>query len=444
MLPNITCCLTDKNGTILNPISPGAITYTQQKNTLLNSPSKYTSSKSCNEYHFHRVSVCIQGYVSLFFQGKTFSPPIEFCITRELLLPEGKNTLQYFWTTNFCCHIIPIYFGNKKVIEKAKIFIDICSSVMSCHNILLKLPPTNQPVTESMAEYIYAEKVIRMAEFESDTVVEYNRILNADTHFYVARANGIKNEYKNEDALPEYLSGNILALEDISYCHLFVNGVLQPKCNYDIQEGILRFNTLDVPPDNSFIVIKFVTFKDDLGNVFPAETYYYVARSNGTQRLFTNADSIPIYTNNGIPSLSAVSFHSFYINGVLQPKINYEIHDGEIEILSQDVPNNGVLLMLESIILKNTNNMLIPAEIEQYNAYSSGNKVYTNFNEIPMYGTVGISDPENTSYQHLLVNGLIQPPINYSVQQGVITLDTLTAPIENAPLILQSVVFLSS
>lgn len=38
--------------------------------------------------------------------------------------------------------------------------------------------------------------------------------------------------------------------------NLFVNGVLQPKENYDVQRGVIKLNTLDVPPKGAPVILQ--------------------------------------------------------------------------------------------------------------------------------------------------------------------------------------------
>jgi len=113
-----------------------------------------------------------------------------------------------------------------------------------------------------------------------------------------------------------------------------------------------------------------------------------------------------------------------------------------LELVSADLPLDETLLVLESIFLKTACYNTLHAELEQYNALSNGGKIYSDYDELKMYSNLGIPAPQNTSYQKLLINGVIQPPINYSVQKGLICLNTEDAPLENAPLTLQSISFL--
>ena len=68
-----------------------------------------------------------------------------------------------------------------------------------------------------------------------------------------------------------------------------------------------------------------------------------------------------------------------------------------------------------------------------------GGKIYTNSDEIKMYGNMGIMNPQNASFSDLYVNGMIQPPANYRVQKGRLELTAQDAPGKGAPVLLQFV-----
>lgn len=87
-------------------------------------------------------------------------------------------------------------------------------------------------------------------------------LLNADVYQYNTLSDGVKKVYTNDDELIQYGNRGILDPNEVSYFGLFVNGVLQPKANYEIQKGLLLLKTEDVPIKDSAIIISFITFKD--------------------------------------------------------------------------------------------------------------------------------------------------------------------------------------
>ena len=64
-------------------------------------------------------------------------------------------------------------------------------------------------------------------------------------------------------------------------------------------------------------------------------------------------------------------------------------------------------MILESLAVRNADGRLLRTEAYAYNALSQGNKIFTDRDEITMYGSEGISDPRLSSYQNLFVNGIL-------------------------------------
>lgn len=89
------------------------------------------------------------------------------------------------------------------------------------------------------------------------------KLLNANVYQYNALSDGIRKIYTNHDELREYGARGILHPNEVSYFNLFINGLLQPRVNYEIQEGLLLLKTEDIPLKDSIISIVFVTFKEE-------------------------------------------------------------------------------------------------------------------------------------------------------------------------------------
>ncbi|WP_338781138.1 DUF4183 domain-containing protein [Metabacillus sp. FJAT-52054] len=75
---------------------------------------------------------------------------------------------------------------------------------------------------------------------------------------YYALSNGKSLHYTNADALLPYSNTEILDPKDVSYLNVFINAVLQPEHNYEVQKGLLTLKTRDVPLDGTAIIIQFV------------------------------------------------------------------------------------------------------------------------------------------------------------------------------------------
>ncbi|SNT02650.1 conserved repeat domain-containing protein [Anaerovirgula multivorans] len=177
--------------------------------------------------------------------------------------------------------------------------------------------------------------------------------------------------------------------------------------------------------------------KDD--KMINVENYQYTTFSDGIKREFTNDDELKLYGNKGILDPNKVSYFNLYINGVLQPRINYIVKQGLLILTTVDIPQKGVPIILESLIIKGKNNQLLKAANYQYNTLASNKKIYTNQDELTMYGNKGIPNPQQASYQNLFVNAVLQPGINYMVQKGILTLKTEDTPLEKTPISLQSI-----
>jgi hypothetical protein len=85
-----------------------------------------------------------------------------------------------------------------------------------------------------------------------------------------------------------------------------------------------------------------------------------------------------------------------------------------------------------------TNPIVLKAETYQYNAISDGIKrIYTNADELSEYGNRGILDPSTVSYTNLFVNGALQPPNLYLVQEGLLIFTSIDPPSAGVPINLQ-------
>lgn len=169
------------------------------------------------------------------------------------------------------------------------------------------------------------------------------------------------------------------------------------------------------------------------------ENFQYNTISDGIKKQYSNDDKIEIHGNMDIPDPSEVSYYNLFINGVLQPEANYTIEKGLLTLTTIDIPQKGTHITLEYIIAKDKENQLLRAETYQYNTLGANKKLYTNSDELIMYGNKGILNPKSTSFQLLFVNGVSQPSINYSIDEGALLLRTENFPLENSPISIQFV-----
>ncbi|MBU0940685.1 MAG: DUF4183 domain-containing protein [Bacteroidetes bacterium] len=82
-------------------------------------------------------------------------------------------------------------------------------------------------------------------------------------------------------------------------------------------------------------------------NVFSQE---FFAISDGFKRIFTEEDGLTEYGNQKVLNPTNVSYTNLFINGVLQPKKNYDIEEGKLTLLTDDVPSVGAPIILQMII----------------------------------------------------------------------------------------------
>jgi hypothetical protein len=169
-----------------------------------------------------------------------------------------------------------------------------------------------------------------------------------------------------------------------------------------------------------------------------AEAYQYTALSDGEKRVYTNADELKEYGDKGILSPGEVSYYNLYVNGVLQPKVNYIMTEGRLEFITTDIPTEGATVIIKYITLKNKD--CINITDDQYYTISDGIKrEYTNNNELKKYSTNGIPGPDEVSYYNLYVNGVLQPKRNYIIKKGLLKFITTDIPQEGQPIILESI-----
>lgn len=437
-IPIIDCYLTDKDGNIISPYAPNAIIYTEisKRN---NHAKKQVKLPSGELIILDKVIVSIKGYVVLTIGVNKISPPIPFEAIKQLYIYAPQGTNLNFKVKDFNCWVIPFFIKDSYIFDKVKIVINIDTLADTKAKVDLLVPEINFSSfsLENMI-CINVNKIFDSARFQSEITVLYIReLLKADIYQYNTLSDGIKKSYTNKDELVEYGNRGILSPNEVSYYNLFVNGILQPKTNYIVEKGLLLLETDDSPHTNAPVLITFVTFKGKANEILNVESYQYNTISDGVKKEFSNDDELKIYGDKGILDPNEVSYLNLYINSVLQPKTNYIVKKGLLKLVTIDIPLKGAPIILEFLTIKDSNNQIIRASTYQYNTIADEKKIYSNQDELTMYGNKGILDPELTSYQNLFVNGVIQPSINYMVQKGSLTLNTEDIPLEGAPIILQ-------
>lgn len=72
-------------------------------------------------------------------------------------------------------------------------------------------------------------------------------------------SDGKKKVYTNSDCIQNIGEQFIKSPSNVSFMNLFINGVLQPKANYEVVEGALILKTLDIPDKGSPIILQMIT-----------------------------------------------------------------------------------------------------------------------------------------------------------------------------------------
>lgn len=419
----ITCRLVDKCGKLISPYAPGAISYM----ALLTSGVNH-------------CSVELEGYIAIYSGEERVSPPIPFCIQSSFRLSAPKSSTIAFKVASFHAWAIACRRKQTPGIGKMKLLISVETIVSSRKSANLIVPQVDSSLHINDRVCINTIQICDSIRTHSECCICCkNALLQAEISQYNTIADGLRRTFINSDELKEYGGYGILSPDEVSYFNVFVNGVLQPPKNYILKKGILKFITQDIPSKDQTVIILFVTWRNSNGHIMDSIHWQYSAVSNGSKKIYTNEDAFPEYESRGIPSPDKVSFYNLYINGVLQPRTNYYVKKGILELTTEDAPTKGSLVILESVVIRDLKEHLLRIESFEYNAHSNGGKVYTDHDEIHMYGMGEMMGPEDSSYQNLFVNGVLQPHVNYRVMRQCIVLETEDSPTVAAPITLQSI-----
>lgn len=420
-LPLILCRLCDQSGNILNPYDPGSVRFSELTSPGTRPKKSYIHRRKLIELYLSVIS--IEGYVAVSLDGRNLSAPIPFKIVQQIWIYAPKNAKLDFTLNNFVCHscIASPYYLN--------IYIDIESLVRS------RIVPDSADRSPEMVACIH--KTIDAVTMLSDTCLRYEIThLKAQAKEFNAISDGIKRVYTNNDDLVGYGGEGIPFPADVSYYNLYVNGVLQPKVNYVITKGRLEFVTADIPAKGETILLRYLIFQNRYE--VRVTDYQYFSESDGQQRIYTNADEIKKYGCHGIPGPEKVSYYNLFVNGVLQPVSNYEVKEGILELKTVDVPQKGLSVILESIIIKDACGRFLRVELYQYDTHSHAQRIYGSGDELS-YGT-GILEPCQSTYQNLFINAVNQPKVDYRIMEDCLVLVTVDLPLKKTPVSMQSVV----
>lgn len=438
------CYLTDDIGRRLDPCMANSIQYSVISNQRIHKCKKLYKNEIIYLYH---VTVLVKGFITVYINNVQVSSPIPFSETQTLSLYAPCCNHFVFTVKKFSCHASPV-FSDGRTTWKLNITIPIDSIARAEGEIEIIVPlihhlypaESELPANCSMNKvWLDVCQVYDRTAFTSVISIPYTKtLLRANVYQYNAYSH-VSKIYTNADEITEYGNKGILDPNSVSYLNMFINGVMQPQVNYTVTAGMLTLNTSDISINKAPVLIQFITLKDKNGNLLKGEVYQYNTVSNGVKREYTNADELTMYGNKGILNPNDVSFYNAYINGVLQPEINYDLTEGLFVLKTLDVPLTGAPIIVEFVTVKDLGGRPLLSELSQYNTLAANKKIYTNQDELTAYGHDGIPNPELTSYQNLGINGVYQPSVNYTVNTGLLTLNTDDTPMNGAPIYLQSV-----
>ncbi|CAM3043678.1 DUF4183 domain-containing protein [Filibacter tadaridae] len=77
---------------------------------------------------------------------------------------------------------------------------------------------------------------------------------------YYTESDGRKKIFTEKDGVAGYGEQKIVDPSEVSYTNLFINGVLQLRTHYEIQQGKLILNTVDAPLRGAPIILQMIKF----------------------------------------------------------------------------------------------------------------------------------------------------------------------------------------
>ncbi len=154
-----------------------------------------------------------------------------------------------------------------------------------------------------------------------------------------------------------------------------------------------------------------------------AQVTQFCAVSDGKSRVYTGADALPEYGGQGLVCSDEVTIHNLFINGMVQPYNNYRLSKDALELLTNDVPNQGEPIVVSYIKLLDDCNRTLSAAHRYYITVADGvSTAYTDGDRLTEYESSGLPDPHAVSYYNLYVNAVLQPAATYTVRKGLLLL----------------------
>ena len=414
-LLSFPCYLSDRNGTALNPYAPDSIRY---KN--LSGAGDYGEQPVLGQLGEIRTcataAVLLEGYITLCACAGRLLRIVPFRSIRTVLLPFQPSGPLVFRTIGFRCKAAAVCVPDNPLADDAEITIRVESGVSFSGG------PDGGPLNTVFRSCICLPCCLPPLHFS--------------THQYQATGDGTRRVYTNADQNLTYGCTEIPDPDSVSFCRLFVNGVLQPQAAYALKRGRLEFLTEDVPPDGVPITLFFAELMCRDRRKVTVESGYYVTASDGVRSLYTDGDAWIPYSSGGIPAPREVSCWNLYVNGVLQPQETYQMEQGLLRLCA--VPGKGEPIVLEFMRVRVPSGRLLGGLVLQYVAYAKGCHVFTDRDAASIYDSSRIVLPPFSSYQNVYVNSVVQPRFVYRVGAGRLVFVSSDAPAVGQPVTQQS------
>ncbi|WP_416149877.1 DUF4183 domain-containing protein [Salipaludibacillus sp. HK11] len=430
---NDCCYLCDKNGNRLSPTDLNAVKI------------KIVSITEANENLKH-IELAISGFIISESLKQEYdhcpSSPVPFLVLKSfsLKLPEKnficfqikKNSFQCTRFTKFNCQI--------NFMLLTEIYTPIIISLEGCY----VFPRSNKTILpleikeqrkDSHCLHVDCLHDSFFHPITSDVSLtpQINDKLEAESSLYYAKGNGEKRVFTNVDEICNPNTAGLLNPEQVTFCNLFVNAVLQNPNSYNLEEGKLTFLTNDIPEKNVPIITQFVTVFSHNGEVLKGEIDFFHTSANGTAMEF------PTKT---LPTSDTVTFVDLFINGVLQPQENYKVTNGSLLLTTEIPPRKGVPIILQYVKISNSIGVTVRGESSTFCVASDGiSKIFSEKYHCLLCFPVPFIDCPHVSYRNLFINGVLQPNDLYNFRHGKLQLKTSDAPIKKAPIILQGLSF---
>lgn len=308
-------------------------------NPVINPICNIPESMDCPDFLMDENSLSVYG-TSAGIHGNNDCPDIFDDLTIEKYIVSGPLEVTankiYTWRVEFIisnCGYGPV----NNIVMTDTLLLD----ELACFNPISFTKGTickkNNVITWDIGTLNSNNTTVLLAEITGCFYKKDNKILDVSDYQYNTVSNGIKKEFTNTDELLIYGDYGIPDPNDVSFFNLFINGVLQPETNYYVEPGLLTLTTAEPPKENAPIILEYLVIKDEDNRLIKAETYQYNTLSNGG-KTYTDADELPAYGDRGIPDPDQASYNNLFVNGVIQPSINYAIEPGVLTLTTAYAP----------------------------------------------------------------------------------------------------------